>query len=200
MNDLHESIREILDARVPKRIDSPDPSYVHASVLIPLFKERDGHKVLFTERTHKVEHHKGQISFPGGVVDAGDASHLETALREAHEEIGLKRKDVEILGRIDDTMTVASSFVVHPFVGLIRYPYEFKLSMAEVKRLIKAPLSIFHPESTWNQRDSAEYEGVIYRSIAYEYNGDLIWGATARMMQNFMEILCKELPLPQDMK
>ena len=200
MNDLHETIKEILDTRAPKRIESPGPSYVHASVLIPLFKEKGCHKVLFTERTHRVEHHKGQISFPGGVVDAGDASHLETALREADEEIGLRREDVEILGRIDDTMTVASSFVVHPFVGLIRHPYEFTLSRAEVKRLIKAPLSIFHPKNTRNQRDSAEYEGVIYRSIAYEYNGDLVWGATARMMQNLMDILCNKLPLPQEMK
>jgi hypothetical protein len=69
-----------------------------------------------------------------------------------------------------------------------------------VKRVIKAPLHIFHPNNTRNQRDSAQYEGVTYRSIAYEYDGDLIWGATAKMMQNLMHILSSHLPLPQEMK
>jgi 8-oxo-dGTP pyrophosphatase MutT (NUDIX family) len=200
MNDLQETIRKTLNGRTWKSIENAGPSYVHASVLIPLFKERGIHQVLFTERTSRVEHHKGQISFPGGVVDAGDATHLETALREADEEIGLKREDVEILGRIDDAMTLASSFVVHPFVGLIRYPYPFALSRAEVKQLIKVPLTVFHPKNTRHQRNEAEYEGVIYRSIAYEYNGAVIWGATARMMQNLMDILSQLLPLPQEME
>ncbi|MCP4668247.1 MAG: CoA pyrophosphatase [Deltaproteobacteria bacterium] len=200
MKDLHETIKEILNTRAPKKIESPDPSYVHASVLIPLFKEKGCHKVLFTERTHRVEHHKGQISFPGGAADADDASPLETALREAHEEVGLQKADVHILGRIDDTPTMSSNFVIHPFVGLIPHPYNFTVSEAEVHRLVKAPLSIFHPENTRNQRDSAEYGGVTYRTIAYEHKGDLIWGATARMMQNLMDIISHTLPLPREMK
>jgi 8-oxo-dGTP pyrophosphatase MutT (NUDIX family) len=200
MSDLHLTIKEILNSRTPKEIENLDPSYVHAAVLIPLLMEAGCHKVLFTERTHRLAHHKGQISFPGGTVDAGDSSLLEAALREADEEIGLKRKDVKVLGRVDDALTVASSFVVHPFVGLIPHPYEFAINRAEVKRLITVPLKIFHPENKKNQRDSAIYNGVTYRTIAYAYEGDLIWGATARIMQSFMDILGPSLPLPKDKK
>ena len=200
MSNLHLTIKEILNSRAPKEIENLDPSYVHAAVLIPLLIEAGCHKVLFTERTHRLEHHKGQISFPGGAVDAGDPSPLEAALREADEEIGLKSKDVKVLGRVDDALTVASSFVVHPFVALIPYPYDFTINRAEVKRLITVPLKIFHPEKKKNQRDSAVYEGVTYRTIAYEHKGDLIWGATARMMQNFMHILGPRLPLPNEVK
>ncbi len=200
MTELHEIIKEALSGRRPKRIETTAPSHVHASVLIPLFKDKGGYKVLFTERTNRVGRHKGQISFPGGAADEDDASPLETALREAHEEIGLCRANVKILGRIDDASTLASNFIIHPFVGLIPHPYDFTLSKTEVKRLVRAPLSVFHPENTSNQRDSAEYEGVTYRTIAYEHKGDLIWGATARMIQNFMDILFNKLFLPQDMK
>ena len=118
-------------------------------------------------------------------------------MREAHEEIGLRRDDVEILGRIDDTLTLVSSFVVHPFVGFVPEPYDFVVSKAEVKRIIKVPLYVFHPENLQYQKHSVEYEGMTYRAIAYEYNGDVIWGATARMMENFMNILDNKLHLPE---
>ncbi len=194
--DIVRTIKGLLTDRKHKRIENSSSHYVHAAVLIPLLEEEGTSKILFTKRTHKVEHHKGQISFPGGSVDEGDVSFEDTALREAHEEIGLRREDVEILGRIDDTMTLVSSFVVHPFVGFVAEPYDFVVSEAEVKRIIKVPLYIFHPENTQYQRDSVEYEGMIYRAIAYEYNGDVIWGATARMMENFMSILGHKLHLP----
>jgi 8-oxo-dGTP pyrophosphatase MutT (NUDIX family) len=129
-------------------------------------------------------------------VDEEDVSFEDTALREAHEEIGLRREDVDILGRIDDTLTLVSSFVVHPFVGFVAEPRDFVVSRAEVKRIIKVPLYVFHPENKQYQRDSVEYEGKTYRAIAYEYNGDVIWGATARMMENFMNILGPKIHLP----
>jgi 8-oxo-dGTP pyrophosphatase MutT (NUDIX family) len=198
--DLRPIIKNVLNDRTPKRIDDSSSHYVHAAVLIPLLEEEGVSKILFTKRTNRVEHHKGQISFPGGAVDEEDVSFEDAALREAHEEIGLKREDVEILGRIDDTLTLVSSFVVHPFVGFVADPYDFVVSKAEVKRIIKVPLYVFHPENTQYQRDSVEYEGMTYRAIAYEYNGDLIWGATARIMENFMNILGHKLHLPRGEK
>jgi 8-oxo-dGTP pyrophosphatase MutT (NUDIX family) len=187
-------IKEILGTREPEHINDEGTLYKHAGVLIPILMDNGVPKILFTKRTNKVEHHKGQISFPGGAVDEQDSSVEQTALREAEEEIGLLREDVELLGRIDDTLTRASGFIVHPFVGLIPYPYEFTINGIEVERLLMVPLSSF------NVKDSkrlVEFEGRVYLDEAYEYNGDLIWGATARMMKNFMEIIDHRLVLPQ---
>ena len=192
--DLRLIIKNVLNDRTPKRIEDSSSHYVHAAVLIPLLDEEGATKILFTKRTTRVEHHKGQISFPGGAVDEEDGSFEDTALREAHEEIGLRRDDVEILGRIDDTLTLVSSFIVHPVVGFVPDPCDFKLNGAEVDRIIKAPLYVFHPENPQYRRDSVEYEGMTYRAVAYEYNGDVIWGATARMMENFMNILGQYCP------
>ena len=146
MNENNEMIRMIkmtLKARQPKAIKNVDPNYRHASVLVPLFKSDGEYQVLFTKRTHQVEEHKGQISFPGGGVEDKDRTLEETALREAFEEVGLKRGDVSILGQLDDTPTAASRFIIHPFVGLIPFPYPFNLNAVEVKRIIKIPLDFF---------------------------------------------------------
>ena len=121
---LTEIIKETLGARKPKGMDRE--KYYHAGVLIPLFRENGKYKILFTKRTDMVEHHKGQISFPGGGVEKDDRSVMETALRETQEEIGLMKEEVEILGRTDDILTLVSNFVITPFVGLIPFPYDFE--------------------------------------------------------------------------
>ncbi len=190
-------IKEMLGARDPKVIkDGEQPGYRHAGVLLPLLVEGGIWKVLFTRRTDRVEHHKGQISFPGGAVDKGDASIEDTVLRETYEEIGLSREHIEILGRIDDVLTMASNYVVHPIVGRIIHMDDLVINRAEVERVVKAPLSLFHRANSEKRRYSVEYEGVIYETPAYEYGKDLIWGATARMMENFMEIMGDKLCLP----
>ena len=194
--DLPSIIREILSARSLKRISDGLPAYKHAGVLIPLLEEDGVYKVLFTRRTDKVEHHKGQISFPGGSVDEEDRSVEETALREAREEIGLKTEEVEVLGRIDDALTLTSKFIVHPFIGLVPYPYDFAINTGEVESLIRVPLDIFRPENLEVKREYVKFEGVTYRSPAYEYNDNLIWGATARIMENLMDIIGCKLSLP----
>jgi len=192
MNTLNytELIKRSLGARKPKVITNGDLSYRHAGVLIPLLVENDILKILFTKRTYIVEHHKGQISFPGGAVDKQDASLEDTVLRETEEEIGVKIEDVALLGRIDDTLTLASRFIVHPFVGQIPPAYAFKINDAEVKRIIKVPLSAFDPETSKEDRKRAVDLGdTISMEPAYEYEGDVIWGATGRIMKNFIEII-----------
>lgn len=193
-------IREVLNNRTPKSIPDDQLSYRHAGVLIPIFEEDGIYKVLFTKRTDKVEDHKGQISFPGGSVDKKDKSAEETALREADEEVGISREDVEILGRIDDTLTLVSNFVVHPFVGLIPCPYEFRINNDEVDRLIEVPLKVFHPSSPSIKGDTFELGGKIYRTPTYEFNREIIWGATARMMKVFMDLILDKLSLPEKCK
>lgn len=197
--DLPQAIKEILSARTPKCIPDEKSLYKHAGVLVPIFRQGANYMILFTKRTNKLEHHKGQISFPGGSVDEEDNSVKDTALREAREEIGLLKEDVELLGRIDDTMTVVSDFIVHPFVGLIPYPYDFTINTDEVARLIKVPLRSFRPENS-DKGASFEFEGETYRTPTYEYDGDVIWGATARIMEVFVNIIGHKLPLREEHK
>jgi len=140
-----------------------------------------------------VEAHKGQISFPGGRIEEEDGSPLETALREADEEIGLTRKDVTVLGRMDDARTVSSNYIVHPFVGLIPYPYEFKTSVREVKELLDVPFQVFLSANSADENTPVVYGGATYRGLAYRYKGEVIWGATARIMRNLVEILSGSL-------
>jgi len=194
---LPDTISNILSSRVPKSFDDKrSTNYRPAGVLLPLLEEGGVCKVLFTKRTDSVEHHKGQISFPGGAVDKRDTSIEETVLRETYEEIGLSEKDIEILGRIDDALTVASNYVIHPLVGMVTSMDDLAINRAEVKRVITMLLSLFHGGGAEKRQYSVEYEGVIYETPAYEYGTDLIWGATARMMENFMEIIGDKLCLP----
>lgn len=197
MNTLRQ-IKDILGNRNPEPIEKEKSDFIHAAVLIPIFMESGGYKVLFTQRTNKVEHHKGQISFPGGSIEEGDRSLLDTALRESCEEIGLLREDVEILGQIDDTLTVASNFIVRPFVGHIPYPYPFKINPLEVAKIITVPIAIFFSKEAYRERDPIDFVDPIYDGPIYEYEDNIIWGATARIMENFIQIVGGNLDLPEN--
>jgi len=110
-------------------------------------------------------------------------------LRETYEEIGLSKRDIEILGRIDDALTVASNYVIHPFVGWVASVDDLTINRAEVNQVITAPLAHFYRGRSETRRYPVEYEGVTYETLAFEYGGHMIWGATARMMENFVEIM-----------
>ena len=176
-------------------IEDRESQYRQAAVLIPLFKHNEEYKILFTKRTNRVEEHKGQISFPGGAVDEEDNSFEETALREAYEEVGLLREDVKVLGRTDDSLTVASNYIIHPFVGFVPYPYPYKINAREVKRLIEVPFKVFVEEYTLHKNRVVEHEGGLYEGPAVIYQGDIIWGASARIMENFLDILGEKINL-----
>ena len=190
--DRIDKIRDLLAKRSPKPIKEANSDYIHAAVLIPLFIEDGIYKILFTQRTTKVEHHKGQISFPGGTVEEKDRSLEDTALRESNEEIGLLEKDVEILGQIDDKLTVASNFIVHPFVGRIPYPYTFKINPIEVDRILIVPIEIFYGEEAYRVKGPPDLVDPSYSGPIYQHDGATIWGATARIMENFVRITGKD--------
>jgi 8-oxo-dGTP pyrophosphatase MutT (NUDIX family) len=189
-------IRDLLNRRSPKPIEEQGSLLRRAAVLIPLFKAEAEYHVLFTKRTDHVEAHKGQISFPGGRIEEEDGSPLETALREADEEIGLSRKDVTVLGQMDDARTVSSNYLVHPFVGLIPYPYDFKTSAQEVKELLEVPFQVFLSGDSAGENTPVVYEGATYQILAYRYRGEVIWGATARIMQDLVDLVKRKLNLP----
>jgi len=188
-----EALRRRLDAALSRRprvtLDSSD--LVSAAVLVPV-TDRDGPHVVFTKKTSGVPHHKGQFSFPGGVVETGDGSRVETALREAWEEIRLPAEAVEVLGLLDDTPTRATNFVITPVVGIVRDPVVFKPDGREIERVIEVPLAtlrdpaIFRTE-LW-ERDG-EPHPVLFYQVSAE---DLVWGATARILSQFLALLDEE--------
>lgn len=183
--DFIIQIREILSSRKRRVIEQPP--FSHAAVLVPLFRKGEDCHLLFTKRSHQVKYHKGEISFPGGVVDEEDSELERTALREAFEEIGLKAEDVQIIGVLDDIVTI-TEFIVTPIVGLFPYPYPFKVSEVEIAELIEVPLASLLDENCFSEREiirGAQKE-LVY---AYQYERHIIWGATARILKQFLDLI-----------
>jgi 8-oxo-dGTP pyrophosphatase MutT (NUDIX family) len=180
-----DEIRKILHGRERKVVDHlPFP---HAAVLLPLFEKEGECCILFTKRTHLVKHHKGEISFPGGMFDKEDTDLERTALREASEEIGLGERDAQILGALDDIVTV-TEFIVTPFVGVVPYPYPFKLSPVEIAELIEVPLATLLDPNCFGEKEIIQNERK--RMVeAYQYNDHNIWGATARILKQFLDLI-----------
>jgi len=154
-----------------------------AAVLVPLYV-RDGHvHAVFTERRHDLPRHAGEISFPGGRRDPQDATLLVTALREAHEEIGLKPDSVEILGALQPTPTIATGYAIYPFVGVISPGQKWVASEREVAAVIELSLS---DVAAGYARRRVTRRGVAIRTDTYAVDGHVIWGATARIVEDLL--------------
>lgn len=157
-----------------------------AAVLIPLVWQDQEWHILFTRRTDRVESHKGQVSFPGGACDEGETTAEETALREAEEEIGIPPREVRVLGRLSNLITI-TYFRVTPVVGVIRWPAVFRVGEHEVARIFTIPLAwLANPANHWQFL----VPGTGRSLIAYHpYDGELLWGATARMTVDFLNVI-----------
>ena len=157
-----------------------------AAVLVPLVWENREWHLLYTRRTDKVESHKGQVSFPGGACDEGETTPEQTALREVEEEIGIQSSDIKVLGRLANMITI-SYFRVTPVVGVVKWPTVFRLGEHEVARVFTIPLGwLSQPSNRWQ----FEIQGRKRSVIAYHpYDGELLWGATARMTVDFLSVL-----------
>lgn len=158
-----------------------------AAVLIPVIAQAQGLTVLFTQRTQHLKSHSGQVSFPGGRAEPGDASADFTALREAQEEIGLALERVEILGRLPEYHT-RTGFRVTPVIGLIQPPLELTPDPREVESVFEVPLS-FLLDPANRQRRTRELQGRSVGFYVFEYQGHMIWGATAGMLVNLHKML-----------
>jgi 8-oxo-dGTP pyrophosphatase MutT (NUDIX family) len=185
-----EDLRARLDVALSRRprvtLDRSD--LVSAAVLLPV-TDRGGPHVLFTKKSDAVPHHKGQFSFPGGVCEERDASRVETALREAWEEIRLPASAVEVLGLLDDTATRATPFIITPVVGIVREAVAFEPDGREIERVIEVPLATLRDpaifrEETW-ERDG-EAHTVYFFQVS---EGDVVWGATARILRQFLDLI-----------
>jgi 8-oxo-dGTP pyrophosphatase MutT (NUDIX family) len=188
--DFIDQVRKILNTRERRIIEQP--SVARAAVLVPLFEKGETCHIVFTKRSDNVRYHKGEISFPGGVVDEEDSELERTALREAFEEIGLKESDVQIIGVLDDIITI-TQFVVTPFVGFFPYPYPFTLSPIEIAELIEVPISALLDEGCFSEREiiRGTQKEVVY---AYQYDNHVIWGATARILKQFLDLIRSTAP------
>ncbi len=181
---MKQQIGKILHHRKAKKITGENLKA--SAVLIPLFYNQGQYHVLFTERSDEVVFHKGQVCFPGGTREPSDSSLLQTALRESEEEIGLEAKNIEILGELDDSITLVTNYVISPFVAFILHPHSLKTNGREVKGAFSVPLSFLMDEANFKQD-----------SYAYEYEGHIIWGATARILRQFIDLLKSESGAPQ---
>lgn len=161
-----------------------------AAVLIPLYENDGEWHALYTRRTEDVEAHRGQVSFPGGMLEHGDEDARDGALREAEEEIGLARPDVRILGQLDPLLTV-TQFQIIPFVGVIPWPYDLRLNSTEVARAFGVPLRWLNDPANLESRKRKPFLPGPEIDVYYfkPYEAEVIWGATARLTLQLLEIL-----------
>jgi 8-oxo-dGTP pyrophosphatase MutT (NUDIX family) len=186
-----EDIRDRLDRPWPARDILTEKAgggpLRKAAVLIPLYVKDSVLWTLFTKRTDLVEHHKGQISFPGGGEEPGDQNLWATAIRETEEEIGVLRAGVRLLGTLPRLATV-TDFEVSPFVGAIPHPVAFQPRAGEVESIIEIPVPYLLDPMVVEERP-VKWKGRDVMTLAYHYRGHAIWGATARILADFLEAL-----------
>jgi 8-oxo-dGTP pyrophosphatase MutT (NUDIX family) len=161
-----------------------------AAVLIPLVRWGDEWHIVFTRRTGTVEHHKGQVSFPGGSCNADEITPEQTALRESQEEIGLKIGDVHLLGRLNEVRTI-TSYRVTPVVGVMPWPYDIQSEPAEVDRVFTIPLLWLSNKENWVEQPITPagmrrpFPVIFY----HPYDGEILWGASARITHDLLSVL-----------
>ena len=167
------------------RPGAPPGSARRSGVLVPLFV-RDGMLwVVFTRRTDTVEHHRGQISVPGGAEEPGDEDLSRTALRETEEELGVRPEDVKLLGRLSPMVTV-TDFYVEPYVGALPQPYVFKPAETEIAEVVEAPIGALRDPAI---KETKFLPGRDEPVLFYRYGNHVIWGATARMLAELLQAL-----------
>jgi 8-oxo-dGTP pyrophosphatase MutT (NUDIX family) len=155
-----------------------------AAVLVPLF-EAEGLHAVFTRRRHDLRRHAGEISFPGGRRE-GDEAFVETALREAHEEVGLPPDAVTVVGALPPTPTFVTNYAIYPFVGVIEPGFAWVLQHAEVAEVLELRLDDLR--AGYGERRLVR-RGIPFRTPTYEVDGNVVWGATARIVGDLLERL-----------
>ena len=183
-----EAVRQTLSGREKRSVN--DESLVPAAVMVLLYRKDGEYCLLLNKRTEDVEHHKGEISFPGGARDPEDRDFRDTALRETHEEMGITPADVTVLGELDDVAT-RSRFGVRVFVGTIPYPYPFKPSSVEIAEVLEVPVrGLLDPD---NRRQEVRWmNGKTAKQYCYAFEDHLIFGATAQIVKQFLDLFPRD--------
>ena len=180
-----EALKRALADRAVARVDGA--GMTSAAVMVLLYPKDGEYCILLNKRSEQVEHHKGEISFPGGARDPEDRDSLETALRETEEEMGIKRGDITVLGEMDEVAT-RSGFRVQVFAGTIGFPYTFNPSAIEIAEVLEFPIpALLDPA---NRRTETRWEdGKPVTSYSYVHEEHVVFGATARILQRCIEFL-----------
>lgn len=185
---MYAHLSEILKNQKRAQLNSLsfDTDPASAAVLVLLFKENGEDHVVLTKRSEEVEHHKGQICFPGGVKDDTDSSLWHTALRETHEEIGLAPEHIKFLGELGPVIT-PTNFHVTPFVGMAKPPFEWHVNPREIAEIFSVPFS--HLLSPQNIRfTKRQFNGLEYQDPLFTFGNHEIWGATGRILVELLEM------------
>jgi 8-oxo-dGTP pyrophosphatase MutT (NUDIX family) len=180
-----ERLRNALNARQILRINNEKMKV--SAVLVPVFLKKGQYHLLFIKRAERVKDHKGQISFPGGAYEKADGFLLNTALRETREEIGVTPEDIVVLGELNDTPTTTSNYIISPFVGVIPYPYNFKPDNWETEELIEVPITALLDKNCFSESITVQ-NGEEINTYIFKYGDRNIWGATAKILKQFLEI------------
>ncbi len=168
-----------------------DKPLISAAVLVPIVLHPDEMTILLTRRTDHLKDHPGQIGFPGGRVEPGDDGPMQTALREAHEEIGLSEDQVQVIGYLEPH-AVVTGFAVTPIVGFIEPAIDRKLDKFEVAEAFEVPLAFFLDDANL-RRSVRRYREVEVPLFEYQYEDRRIWGATAQMIHGFIKLINKTI-------
>jgi 8-oxo-dGTP pyrophosphatase MutT (NUDIX family) len=174
-----------LNSRVPQTLELG--ALKLAAVLVPIQQKPDGDHLVLTQRAEMLNSHGGQIAFPGGRIDSRDPSPLAAALRESEEEIGLKPSDVRVLGGLDQ-VTAASDYLITPFVGVVPYPYDFRLNEAEASAVFSVPISALLEAGCFKAEPRLFPPERPYPIYHFYCQGWDIWGATARIILQLLEL------------
>lgn len=177
------------DAEFPRYVHGPDIKPVPAAVLVPVVHRPDGLTLMFTQRTAHLHDHAGQISFPGGRVDEGDADRVATALREAREETGLDPRHVQVIGQLPE-YDIPTGFRVTPVVGWVEPPFEVMPDPFEVADVFEVPLAFFLDPAN-HQRHQDMKNGRVRHYFSMTYGDRNIWGATAGMLHTLYQIVTR---------
>jgi 8-oxo-dGTP pyrophosphatase MutT (NUDIX family) len=180
-----EEVQRRLARRPPATTPALEKNLRRAGVLVPLFVRDSSLWILFTRRTESVEHHRGQISFPGGGEEPGDQDLLATALRESEEELAIAPADVIPLGQLSPIVTV-TDFYVEPFVAAVPQPYVWRPAEAEIAEVIEAPIARLMDPAIREAREIPGRNGTI---LFYHYGQHVIWGATAGILAELLDAL-----------
>jgi 8-oxo-dGTP pyrophosphatase MutT (NUDIX family) len=164
--------------------------YFPAAVMVLFLSENDRWHILYTQRTHSVRDHKGQVSFPGGAWEDQDLCLKETAFRETFEEIGIKKEEIQILGSLPPINTI-SNYTITPFVGLISPDLLFQLEKAEVESVFSIPIAWLAEETNREEREFMDSNSNIHRNVIFykEYGGHVLLGITAMLTMKILELI-----------
>ncbi|BCR03360.1 coenzyme A pyrophosphatase [Desulfuromonas versatilis] len=176
-------ISSALERHLPRAL--PQAGLRPAAVLLPIYRRQGRDTVLLTRRSDRLNHHRGEISFPGGARNADDVDLRATALRETEEEMGIRAGDVSVLGRLDDFVSVAG-YHVTPFVGTFRYPYPFVVNREEIAEVLEVDLEQLRDPAVF-RKENWSHRGRQFPVCFYTVDGNEIWGLTAAILRQFLK-------------